>query len=282
MRIGIFDSGLGGLTVLAALRRLLPAPDVLYLGDTARIPYGTRSAYTVVRYALRVASYLDDQGIDLLVVACNTATTHALPALQAAGARRGLPVVGVVEPGVEAALAALGASPTDRGVGVLGTVSTIEGAAYQRALTERAPGVRVHAVACPLFVPLVEEGWTDGPVPEAVADAYVAGLRNRIGTAILGCTHYPLLRPVLARALPGVTLVDSAEATAAAVAARLGEAGHGGAGRTTFFATDNPDRFREVGGRFLGAPVAAVDWVDLPEARDPWRTAGTPPAGIGG
>ncbi len=264
MRIGIFDSGIGGLTVLDAVRSALPGHDLIYLGDTARIPYGTRSPLTVQRYSFRVASWLYAQGVDAIVIACNTATTHALEGLRAAGEQVGLPVFGVIEPGVEAALAATRGG----GVAVLGTPGTVDGGAYQRALVARRPDLAVYGVACPLFVPLVEEGWLSGEVPRLVAEAYVGHLRGTIDTAILGCTHYPLLRPILAEVLPGVTLVDSAESTAHALSSAFGTAhGHGTA---TFFATDNTERFERVGGLFLAQPPQGVSWVDLPPGSGPF------------
>lgn len=271
MRIGIFDSGLGGLTVLRAVRERLPGHDLLYLGDTARIPYGTRSPETVVRYSLRVASYLAGHELDALVIACNTATAHALPALRAAGERVGLPVTGVVEPGVQAALKAHRAGA----VAVLGTQGTIHGGAYQAALARQAPELAVHAVPCPLFVPLVEEGWLQGEVPRLVAETYLAPLRGRVDTAILGCTHYPLLRDVIAQVLPGVTLVDSASTTAEALASTHGEAP--GQGSVTFFATDHTERFQAVGAAFLGTAPHPVHWVDLPAARAPFDRLDTAP-----
>ena len=264
MRIGIFDSGIGGLTVLDAVRSALPGHDLIYLGDTARIPYGTRSPLTVQRYSFRVASWLYGQGVEAIVIACNTATTHALEGLKAAGALVGLPVFGVIEPGVQAALAATRGG----GIAVLGTPGTVDGGAYQRALLAQRPDLSVYGVACPLFVPLVEEGWLTGDVPRLVAEAYVGHLRGKIDTAILGCTHYPLLRPVLAEILPDVTLVDSAESTARALTSAFGDPG--GAGTATFFATDNTERFERVGGLFLAQPPQGVSWVDLPPGSGPF------------
>lgn len=256
--IGVFDSGVGGLTVLAALARRLPGEHLLYLGDTARVPYGTRSPDTVVRYAERVAGHLLGQGIKALVIACNTATTWALPALQRTGRARGIPVLGVIEPGVDRALA-----HTRNGhIAILGTEGTIQGGRYTEQLLHRRPDLRVDAVACPLFVALAEEGWVDDdPIALQTAERYLAGLRGGADTVILGCTHYPLLRAAIAATLPGVTLVDSAEATADATATLLAE--HGllrgpstGGGRR-FLVTDNPQRFERVGSYFLDAPHAA-------------------------
>ena len=264
MRIGIFDSGIGGLTVLAAIRRTLPGHDLLYLGDTARIPYGTRSPRTVMRYSLRVASYLHGQGIDAMVIACNTATTHALPALETACGAAGIPVFGVVEPGVDAALSAR----REGAIAVLGTPGTISGGAYQAALARRAPEVEVHAVPCPLFVPLVEEAWTEGDVPRLVAERYLSELRGRVDVAILGCTHYPLLRDVLAETLPGTTLVDSASATANAVSRQLGNPD--GRGEVRFMVTDHIQRFTRVGENFFGQVPEPVSLVDVGDATGPF------------
>jgi glutamate racemase len=265
--IGVFDSGVGGLTVLSALHQALPDRDLLYLGDTARVPYGTRSPVTVVRYSMRVASHLYDEGIRTLVIACNTATTHALPALRAAGDQVGVQVFGVIEPGVDAALAA-----HQRGsIAILGTEGTIAGGAYQEKLRTRAPGVPIEAVACPLFVPLVEEGWVGGPIPRQIAEHYVGHLRGRIDTAILGCTHYPAIKQVLQDVLPDVRLVDSALSTAAAVKEALGPGT--GSGTLRFRVTDHVERFQRVGERFLGFPPDPVTWVDLPEASEPFALA---------
>jgi len=262
--IGVFDSGVGGLTVLSALHKAMPNHDLLYLGDTARVPYGTRSPITVVRYSLRVASYLYEEGIRTLVIACNTATTHALPALQAAGDSVGVRVFGVIEPGVDAALAA----HIKGSIAILGTEGTILGGAYQEKLRTRAPTVPIEAVPCPLFVPLVEEGWTGGVVPTQIAEHYVGHLRGRIDTAILGCTHYPAIEGVLREVLPGVKLVDSAVSTATAVRDALGPGDEPGTLR--FRVTDHVERFQRVGERFLGFPPDPVEWIDLPEAREPF------------
>jgi glutamate racemase len=267
--IGVFDSGVGGLTVLEALRERLPGERFLYLGDTARLPYGSKSPDTVRRYARQTAAKLVERGIELLVVACNTASAVAVEDLRRAFAP--LPVIGVVEPGAEAACAA-----TSTGhVLVTGTEGTISGGAYQRALLARRPGLKIDAIACPMFVALAEEGWTEGPIAEAVARRYLelelAGLeRTRVDTVVLGCTHFPVLRAVLERVCgPGVTLVDSARTTAAAVARMLDERGlaspAGSPGGVRFLATDAPERFARVGGVFLGHPIATdeVELVDL-------------------
>ena len=260
--LGVFDSGVGGLTVLRSLRARLPAESIIYLGDTARVPYGTKSAGVVTRYAQLNAAFLTSLDVKLLVVACNTASAVALPALRAS---LGIPVVGVIEPGARAA-----AARTRSGVvGVLGTPGTIRSGAYQRALAAERAGLTVHAKACPLFVPLAEEGWLTGDVPRLVARSYLGPLLGQgVDTVVLGCTHYPLLRGVLQEVLgPEVALVDSGDATAEAVSDVLaaGTAGGAGPGERTerFYVTDIPDRFVEVSARFLGTPVLAAEQVDL-------------------
>jgi glutamate racemase len=262
--IGVFDSGVGGLTVVKALGSLLPSEHLVYLGDTARVPYGTKSAEVVTRYSLLNAAFLLKHDIKALVVACNTASASSLPALQAA---LPIPVVGVVEPGARAAIAAT----HTRRIGVIGTPGTIRSGAYQRALASAGGAVEVRTQACGLFVPLVEEGWTrpDDPVVRGTVASYLAPLRSaEVDVLVLGCTHYPLLREAIADAMgPGVKLVDSAEATAVEVASTLGDLGllrnDAGGGRRTYFVTDLPERFVEVGARFLGFPIEGAEQVDL-------------------
>jgi glutamate racemase len=254
--IGVFDSGVGGLTVVHALLEALPMEHLVYLGDTGRYPYGTKSAETVTRYSLENTEFLLARDIKLLVVACNSSSSVALDAI---AARAGVPVVGVIEPGARAALQ----RSRTRRIGVIGTEATIGAGAYTRALRAGDPTVEVYTRACPLFVPLAEEGWTDGPIVEHVAETYLATLaRSGIDTLILGCTHYPLLKRPIASALgAGVALVDSAEETARDVRALL--AGRdllraGGRGSTSFFVTDVPERFVRIGERFLGARVQSA------------------------
>jgi glutamate racemase len=261
--IGVFDSGVGGLTVLRALTARLPAEHTIYLGDTARVPYGTRSREVVTRYALLCARHLAARGIKMLVVACNTVSADSLPALAEA---LPIPVVGVIEPGAQAAAAA--ARTRGGTIAVLGTPATVASGAYQSALRRLAPLSSVVARACPLFVPLAEEGWTEGEVPRLVAERYLGSLRRAgADTVLLGCTHYPLLAGVIAEAMgPGPTLVDSAQATAEAVAELLrarGLARAGGEARHRTLCTDVPDRFHGMAERFLGRPVGAVEAVDL-------------------
>ncbi len=257
-RIGIFDSGVGGLTVQRAILESVPGLDTVYLGDTARVPYGTKSAAVVTQYSLKNARFLLSQEIDLLVVACNTASAVALPALRA---ELRVPVLGVVEPGARAAARA---SRTGR-IGVIGTQATVSSGAYQAALRAVRPDAAVVARACPLFVPLAEEGWTDpaDEVVRAVAARYLAPLAAAaVDTLVLGCTHYPLLEAAIAAVLPGVALVDSARSIAAEVRERLAPAS-GRAAQHRFYVTDTPERFLAVAGRFLGRAVADAEHVDV-------------------
>lgn len=274
--IGVFDSGVGGLTVLAALRRALPGESFVYLGDTARLPYGTKTPATVTRYAAQAAAHLTRRGIKLLVIACNTASAVAVEAL--AHELAPLPVIGVVEPGAEAATVAT------RGgrIAVVGTEGTIAGGAYVRAIVRRRPDAIVTGRACPLFVALAEEGWVEGTVPRSAAETYLDDLVGAAGdhdTLVLGCTHFPLLRPAIATvARADVAIVDSAETTAAAVARTIADTGlaaptpadpgaspSGPGPRLRFLATDGPERFARVGARFLGLPFGPddVEVVDL-------------------
>jgi len=258
-RIGIFDSGVGGLTVQGAILDALPGLETVYLGDTARVPYGTKSAEAVTHYSLNNARFLARQGIEMLVVACNTASAVALPALREAFS---IPVLGVVEPGARAAVRE---SRSGR-IGVIGTQGAISSGAYQVALRALRPGAQVFARPCPLFVPLAEEGLTDpdDEVVRLVAERYLAPLREeRVDTLVLGCTHYPLLRASIARAVPGVALVDSASAIASAVQESFPAAAAGGPTEHRFFVTDTPERFLAVAGRFLGRAVSAAVHVDV-------------------
>jgi glutamate racemase len=265
--IGVFDSGVGGLTVLAALAAQLPGEDFIYLGDTARLPYGTKSARSVEQYALQASAALVARGIKALVIACNTAASVALPALRARFA--GLPVIGVVEPGAEAACAATRSGR----IAVLATEATVAGGAYERAIHARLPHAEVVSIACPLFVALAEEGWTQGEVAEAAARRYLVPLHaagQLPDVLVLGCTHFPMLAGVIGAAVgPGVTLVDSALTTARATRRELETAGlvrdAQWQGSLKFIATDGAARFARVGARFLDRPLAAasVEIIDL-------------------
>ncbi|HEV8263502.1 MAG TPA: glutamate racemase [Gemmatimonadales bacterium] len=259
--LGVFDSGIGGLTVARALFERLPRESVIYFGDTARVPYGPKSPDTVRRYSGEILAYLLRRGVKAVVVACNTSTAHALPHLQA---HSPVPVVGVIEPGARAAVAATKSGA----IGVIGTAGTIASGAYERAIKAQRPAARVHAQPCPLFVPLVEEGWFDHPAAELIAREYLDPLRKAgVDVLVLGCTHYPLLKPLLARVMgPGVTLVDSAEETAKAVAAELDARGllaAGGSHEHLFVVSDDEPHFRKVGAKFLGEKLKQVEVVPL-------------------
>jgi glutamate racemase len=260
LAIGVFDSGVGGLTVLRALQARLPREHTVYLGDTARVPYGTRSASVVTRYAVGNARFLMGQQIKALVVACNTVSAESLPAIRAAF---DVPVIGVVEPGAGAAVQAAKGRP----IGVIGTQGTVASGAYQRAIRTLEAEAKVTARPCPLFVPLAEEGWTDGDVPRLVAERYLAPFREEgVGALVLGCTHYPLLREAIGSALPGVDLVDSAQATADVVERELGKLGllrASGEARHQTYVTDLPKSFHQVAERFLGRPVTHIEQVDI-------------------
>ena len=273
MPIGMFDSGVGGLTVLKALRERMPCEQVVYLGDTARLPYGTKSSQTVSRYAVQCAAELVSRGIKLLVVACNTASAVALGPLREAYPK--IPVVGVVEPGAQAACMA----SRNQVIAVIGTESTIAGGAYQRAIHSIAPDARIIGHACPLFVSLAEEGWTEGHIPEAVAGRYLDPVFNPASgtgqpvvpdTLVLGCTHFPLLAPAIRKVVdPATTIVDSAATTSETVHAELERLGLKRSGRdccsTSYLTTDDAARFARTGTRFLGTAIAEheVELVDL-------------------
>jgi len=262
--VGVFDSGVGGLTVLRALAANLPREDFLYLGDTARLPYGTKSPTTVARYSVRAAEALVARGIKALVVACNTASATALPALREHFPS--LPVIGVIEPGARAASEA---SASGR-IAVLATEGTVQGGAYERAIHAVRPDAHVTQVACQIFVALAEEGWSEGEAVDAVTERYLAHLDARVDTVVLGCTHFPLLAGAIGRQVGARrTIVDSAATTARATAALLAERGlatrHTRAGTVRLLATDSPERFARVGARFLGESIAArtVEAIDL-------------------
>ena len=254
--IGIFDSGIGGLTVMHCLMETLPHEHLIYLGDTARYPYGTKSADTVRRYSMENAEFLVDKGIKMLVVACNTSAAVALEALSE---QLEIPVVGVIEPGARAAVACT----RNRKVGVIATEGTIASGAYTRALKRLDRELEIYTRACPLFVPLAEEGWVDNPIARDTAAAYLTSLkRSGIDTLLLGCTHYPLLAGVIAEVMGDkVKLVDSARTTADAVRDTLVHYGllrRSGNGSVSFFVTDVPDRFIKVGSRFMGQRVESA------------------------
>lgn len=270
--IGVFDSGVGGLTVMRAISELLPDEDIIYLGDTARVPYGNRAADTVRRYALNATDLLADRGVKAIVIACNTATSYALDALIA---HHKAPVFGVIKPAAHRAVRA-----TNSGhIAVIGTHGTVRSGCYPARITELGRDLVVHQKACPLFVPLAEEGWIEGSVPREVAQKYLAEFAaTQVDTMILGCTHYPLLRGVIAQALAEVcarpiTLVDSAETTAQELRMHLVEqglchperSGQPGAERSLhFLLTDFPDGFKQTAERFFGRAIGSFEHVDIP------------------
>lgn len=261
--IGIFDSGVGGLTVVRQIHRLLPHEELIYLGDTARVPYGTKSPTTVVRFATEITQFLQQQQVKAVVVACNTVSAWALPSLQS---NFDMPIMGVIQPGVETAV-----SKTRSGrIGIIGTTATIRSQAYERAILYRNSEAQVFAKSCPLLVPLVEEGWVRHPVTKIVLEEYLAPLlRKRIDTLVLGCTHYPLLKHALREIVgPDVALVDSAESCARFLEANL-EA-HGllsqnrqRSGRIQPFVTDETDRFNALAPKFLGTQIEPAWKIDL-------------------
>ena len=262
--IGVFDSGIGGLTVVRQIHRLLPAEDLVYLGDTARVPYGTKSPSTVIRFALEDMQFLQQQQVKAVVVACNTVSAWAIPSLEQKFA---LPVLGVIVPGVEAALK----RTRNHRIGVIGTAATIRSGAYERTILARDPLAQVHARACPLLVPLVEEGWTNHAVTLAVLREYLAPLlRKKIDTLVLGCTHYPLLKRAI-RAITGqpIGLVDSAATCARYVRERLAQTGllnpeRHRQGRIQPYVTDETNHFDSLAPRFLGVKTEPAWKVSLP------------------
>ncbi len=258
--VGVFDSGFGGLTVLRELRRVLPGADYLYFGDTAHLPYGAKSVRTVAKYAIASARFLEHRGIDILVVACNTATALAFAEIKGAV---GVPVVGVVEPGSERASQI---SKTKK-VAVVATEATVASHAYWKALQRL--GLEATEKACPLFVPLVEEGWVEHPVTEQIAHIYIDEIfrdgAHDADVLLLGCTHYPLIWPLLRRIVPaGVEIVDSAESTAAKVAELMGnDCGSSGSSSLRCYATDSVEKFRRLGEKFLGCSIENVELIDI-------------------
>ena len=259
--IGVFDSGIGGLTVVKELIHQLPDESIIYFGDTARVPYGPKSPDTVLRYSREITGWLQEQGVKAIVVACNTATAHALPTLKE---ELELPVIGVVEPGARAAVDA----SESGSIGVIGTMGTINSGAYERAIRSLDPEATITTKACPLFVPFVEEGWLDHEATRLVAEEYLSPMAQaNVDALVLGCTHYPLLKPLIARVLGRkVRLIDSAEQTAAETRRVLETrdllAG-GDAAKFRFVASDAPQQFLRLGQRFLGDAIDRVETLTL-------------------
>jgi len=260
--IGVFDSGVGGLTVARELMRQMPNESIIYFGDSARVPYGPKSPDTVLRYSREIITFLQREGVKAVVVACNTATAHALPTLREEYA---LPIVGVIEPGSRAA----GRATRTGRIGVIGTQGTINSRAYERAISAVAPDSLITALACPLFVPLVEEGWLETEATDLIAREYLAPMvAARIDTLVLGCTHYPLLKRAIGSVVGrDVRLIDSAEETAAETATTLRDEGISQTGATEpryrFIASDAPEQFLRAGQRFLGSSIDKVETVTL-------------------
>ena len=260
--IGVFDSGLGGLTVVKALREKLPNESIVYFGDTARVPYGNKSPELIQKYSMQIADFLLEHDVKMIVIACNTATALALPTLQK---QLKIPVIGVVKPGVQAALK----TTVNKHIGVIGTISTIGSDVYKKEITLVDKSVEVTSLPCPLFVPLAEEGMTDGAATKMIAEKYLKPIIDaKVDTLILGCTHYPLLKSMIQSAvLPSTRLVDSAESVATATAELLVQnhlsSSTGDNGKLKLFVSDFPARFKSVAERFLGEKIADVTKVHL-------------------
>lgn len=257
--IGVFDSGVGGVTVLKELVRLLEHEDFIYLGDTARVPYGTRSARTVTEYSLELLEVLLSRDVKAVVVACNTITSWALPSLKKRVEFQGIPIIGVVQPGIDSA-----ASLAGQRVGVIATASTIHSRVYEQGLQDARSDLIVKSVACPVFVSIAEEGWTYDEIARLAAEKYLSPLRGEIDTLILGCTHFPLLRQVIQDTLPGVRIVDPAGATALQLRSALLSDGldrSEGAGSCQYLVTDDPRKFSEVGRHLFGSILRGVELI---------------------
>jgi glutamate racemase len=265
--IGIFDSGLGGLTVLKEIQEMLPNENIIYLGDTARLPYGIRTPETIIKYSLNNTNFLVKQGIKLLVVACNTSSATSLKSIRE---RFDVPVIGVIEPGAKMAVSVT----TNGNIGVIGTEATIKSSAYSKAIHSFYSSIKSTPViieqSCPLFVPLIEEGWFDDPVTEAVARRYIGNMK--VDTLVLGCTHYPLIKEIIGRVIgEDVKLVDSALSTAHEVKIMLerlnllssNNNANGGRALTKFYVTDGMKRFKDIGRRFLSSEIDDIEEIDL-------------------
>ncbi len=261
--IGIFDSGIGGLTVLKEVNKILPHEDLIYLGDTARVPYGIRSPETVIKYSLQCAEFLYKKGIKLLIVACNTSSSISLDTLKK---NFHIPIIGVIEPGAKSALKVT----KNNRIGIIGTEATVQSGAYPKIIKSFNPQVMVISKACPLFVPLVEEGITEGNIADLVIERYLKEIKEtKIDTLILGCTHYPLLKKAIKKYLNEINLVDSAEAVARDVKKLLKEKGllnsQKAEGKKIFYVTDSPERFKKIGEMFLNFNIENMSKILLEE-----------------
>jgi glutamate racemase len=260
--IGVFDSGIGGLTVVREIQRVLPFESIVYLGDTARVPYGIRSPQTVIRYSLECTRFLLSKKIKLLVVACNTAAAVGIDRIRETVS---VPVIGVIAPGAKAAAM----NTKNKKIGIIGTEATIKSSSYLKAIKSFDESIEVFSCPCPLFVPLVEEGWLDGDVPRLTASRYLGHVKDMgIDTLVLGCTHYPLLKKVISEVMgSGVTLIDSAVETAKEVKYELQSKGIEGIASDApvreFYVTDSPERFKSIGERFLGQRIENINKIEL-------------------
>jgi len=259
--IGVFDSGIGGLTVYQALKEKMPLERVIYLGDTARLPYGTKSAEAIIRFSEENASFLLSKKVKIIVVACNSSSSYAVPFLKG---KLNIPIIGVINPGAEAAV-----KGETKKIGVIGTTATIASQAYEKLIAQKKPGVKILSKDCPLFVPLVEEGWLDHRITKLVVEEYLLPLKEQgIDTLVLGCTHYPVLKPVIAEVIgEKITLIDSAQTTADEVFSILKyqkwfrKAGE--IREDEFYATDFPQRFKKIGEIFLKQKINKVEVVSF-------------------
>lgn len=258
--IGIFDSGIGGLTVFKEIKKLLPKEDIVYLGDTARVPYGTKSKDTIIKFSVQNANFLVGLNVKMIVVACNTSSSFSLPILKR---RYNIPVIGVIKPGAKEA-----ANVTkNKKVGIIGTKATISSGVYERELRRLNPKIDVISVSCPLFVPLVEEDWLEESATRMIANRYLSPLKKKnIDTIVLACTHYPLLKPIIRDVLGRVTIIDSAIQTAKAVKQIANEKKISNRGKDNgkyrFYVTDEPELFKKIGSRFLGSKVTNIKKVE--------------------
>lgn len=258
--IGIFDSGFGGLTVMSSINKMLPRENIIYFGDTAHVPYGSKSKDTVIKFSKDIASFLTEHGIKMLVIACNTASAFALPALKKT---LPIPVIGVIEPGAKAAVS----TTKNKKIGIIGTEGTIKSKSYPKAINKKSK-YTVYQQACPLFVPLVEEGWHTGKITDDIVKYYLKPLMGKnIDTLVLGCTHYPLLKKTLRKNTGNINLIDSAQATAAEVKKILSEkdllADKKSKGKLIFYVSDNPQKFQKIGSKFFSKKISNTKKIDL-------------------